>query len=103
MMTDLTLLEPNEPFVLPKGKVALLFHIPGHCAGCKRVISMLENKKLDNWTIFKIDSEAEEFAHLIKKYNVCMAPTIITFENGEQKETIAGLKAFIEKKGMFGD
>ena len=32
-----------------------------------------------------------------------MAPTLVIFENGEQKETIAGLKAFIEKKDMFGE
>jgi thiol-disulfide isomerase/thioredoxin len=103
MITDLTLLEQNEPFVLPKGKVALLFYIPGYCAGCKRVISILETKKLEDWTILKVDSEDENMSWLIKKYNVCMAPTIITFENGEQKDTIAGLKAFIEKKDIFGD
>ena len=40
MITDLTLIEPGEALVIPKGKVALLFHIPGHCAGCKRVISI---------------------------------------------------------------
>ena len=40
MITDLTLIEPGEALVIPKGKVALLFHIPGNCAGCKRVISI---------------------------------------------------------------
>ena len=68
-----------------------------------RFIGILETKKLEDWTILKIDSEDESFAPLIKKYNICMAPTLVIFENGEQKETIAGLKAFIEKKDMFGD
>ena len=103
MITDLTLIEPGEALVIPKGKVALLFHIPGHCAGCRRAIGILETKKLEDWTIIKIDSEDENMSGLIKKYNVSMAPTLVIFENGEQKETIAGLKAFIEKKDMFGE
>ena len=69
----------------------------------KRVIGILETKKLEDWTIYKVDSESGEFSDLVKQYNVCMAPTIITFENGEQKDIIAGLKAFIEKKDIFGD
>lgn len=85
------------------GKVALLFHIPEHCAGCKRVIGILETKKLEDWTIYKVDSESGEFSDLVEQYKVCMAPTIVTFKNGEQKDTIAGLKAFIEKKDIFGD
>lgn len=86
-----------------KGKEALLFHIPGHCAGCKRVISILQTKKLDDWTIYKVDSESGEFSDLVTQYKVSMAPTIITFEDGVQKDFIAGLKAFIEKKEIFGD
>lgn len=86
-----------------EGKTALLFYIPEHCMGCKRAIKILQDKPLTNWTIFLVDSEAEANKPLINQYNVSMAPTIITFENGEQKDFIAGLKAFIDKKDIFDD
>lgn len=85
------------------GKEALLFHIPGHCAGCKRVISILQTKKLEDWNIYTVNSESDEFTELINKYNVATAPTIVTFEDGIQQETIVGLKAFLGKKEIFGD
>lgn len=96
-------LNKGETPDLSTGKTALLFHIPGHCAGCKRVIKVLETKSLEGWTIYKVDSECGDFADLVEQYKVQMAPTIITFENGEQKDFIAGLKGFIDKKEIFGD
>lgn len=96
-------LNKGETPNLDNGKTALLFHIPGHCAGCKRVIKILETKSLTDWTIYKVDSECGDFTDLISQYQVQTAPTIITFENGEQKDVIAGLKDFIEKKEIFGD
>lgn len=84
-------------------KVALVFYIPEHCAGCKRAIKILQDKPLTNWKVFLVDSEAEANRSLINQYNVSMAPTIITFENGVQKDFLAGLKAFIEKKDIFDE
>ena len=85
------------------GKEALLFHIPGHCAGCKRVISILQTKKLEDWNIYTVNSESGEFTELINKYNVVTAPTVVTFKDGVQQEVIVGLKAFLGKKEIFGD
>lgn len=86
---------------ISEGKTALLFHIPGHCAGCKRAISTLSNMNTDNWKIFLLDAEDESNTELVKQYSVSMAPTIVVFENGEQKEKFAGLKSFLENKNIF--
>ena len=85
------------------GNVALVFYIPDRCAGCKRVINTLEAKKLENWTVYKIDSDSGEFADLVEQYEVQTAPTVIILENGEQKDFIEGLKTFLSKKDIFGE
>lgn len=97
----LTTLNNNKEF-LGEGNHALLFHIPGHCAGCKRVIGILETKELKDWTIYKVDAECDDNKDLISEYSVTTAPTIVTFKDGVQQEVIAGLKAFIERKEIFG-
>lgn len=101
MIEELALLEPGEPFVIPKGKVALVFHIPGHCAGCKRAISILKTKNLDDWSVFLINAEDESNAGLIKGYNVSTAPTIIVYENGNEINKLVGLKAFLDSQSIF--
>lgn len=83
------------------GKEALLFYIPGHCAGCKRAISILETKELKDWEIYLVDSEDENNRPLIEKYNVSTAPTIVTFNNGEVDQAIVGLRDFLQKKEIF--
>ena len=55
----------------------------------------------DNWKIFLLDAEDESNSELVKQYSVSMAPTIVVFENGEQKEKFAGLKSFLENKNIF--
>lgn len=93
----------NGQIDISQGKVALVFFIPDTCAGCKRVIKMLQDKPLTNWTVYLINSASELNRPLIENYKVSMAPTIITFEDGEQKDFIAGLKSFIEKKDIFNE
>ena len=92
-----------EELNIDEGKVGIIFYIPGHCAGCKRAIGILETKKLDDWTVYKVNSESDKFSRLIKQYEVSTAPTIVIFENGKQKDKIVGLKSFIEKKDIFGE
>jgi ribonucleoside-triphosphate reductase len=86
-----------------KGNEVLLFYIPDHCAGCKRVKKMLEDKNLQNWTIHLVDSESGEHKDLIEKYDVKMAPTLVVFKDGEPLKTIRGLKEFIENRELFVD
>lgn len=95
------LVELDDKLVLNDGNIALLFYIPDHCAGCKKVINVLENKDTKNWTIYKVNSESEKFADLIKQYEVTTAPTIIMFKDRIQVDKIVGLKNFIDKKDIF--
>ena len=64
-------LEIGETLNIPEnGKFAVVFHIPGHCAGCKRVVSILQKLNLDNWEIILVDAENEAFANLVQEHNV---------------------------------
>ena len=90
---------------IPKeGKYAIMFHLPGHCAGCKVALKTLEDKELKDITVELIDAGDENNRPLINEYSAQTAPTIIYFENGELTCRMDGLKAFISKqKEIFGD
>ena len=89
---------PNE------GKLAIMFHLPGHCAGCKVALSNLENKKLENIEVVLVNADEEEFKPLIAEYNVTTAPTIIVYENGEVVGEMRGLKDFLQNhKRLLGE
>lgn len=89
---------PNE------GKLAIMFHLPGHCAGCKVALSNLENKKLENIEVVLVNADEEEFKPLIAEYNATTAPTIIVYENGEVVGEMRGLKDFLQNhKRLLGE
>ena len=89
---------PNE------GKLAIMFHLPGHCAGCKVALSNLENKKLENIEVVLVNADEEEFKPLIAEYNVTTAPTIIVYENGAVVGEMRGLKDFLQNhKRLLGE
>lgn len=86
------------------GKFAIMFHLPGHCAGCKMAHKILEAKNLDNITVELIDAGNESNRFLIDKYEAKMAPTVVVFENGEQIAKTAGLKDFKARHvELFGE
>lgn len=91
----------GEQLNINEGNAAYLFHIPGHCAGCKRAISILQGMNTDDWTIYLINAEDKSNAELIEKYHVTTAPTIIIFKDGEEVEKLIGLKAFLDNKEKF--
>ena len=95
------LVELTGDLKLDNGNVALLFYIPGHCAGCKKVISVLEDNDTSEWIIYKVNSESEEFSDLIKKYDIKTAPTLVVFKDEVQVDKIVGLKDFITKRKTF--
>ena len=87
-----------------EGKYAVMFHLPGHCAGCKVALKTLEDKELKDITVELIDAGNEDNRPLINEYGVQTAPTIIYFEDGKVICRMDGLKAFISKqKEIFGD
>lgn len=94
--TDLTI--PNE------GKYAIMFHLPGHCAGCKVAVANLENKDLEDITVELINAEDNNNRPIVEKYEATTAPTVIVFENGEIVGRMNGLKDFLSNhKNLLGD
>lgn len=85
-----------------EGNNAIVFHIPGHCAGCKRALELINEMafdgKLADWNFYLIDAENDINKVLIDKYETTIAPTIITFKSGVQMNRTNGLKEFIQQK-----
>lgn len=90
---------------IPKeGNYAILFHLPGHCAGCKVAVSNLENKELKDITVELIDAEDEANRPIVEQYEAKTAPTTIVFKDGEVVGRMNGLKEFLSKhKELIGD
>ena len=87
-----------------EGKFAIMFHLPGHCAGCKFALSVLQKKKLEDVTVMLIDAGLDENHDLIEKYNASTAPTIVVFNNGEEVGRMAGVREFTDKQvELLGD
>lgn len=96
-------LSNEEKLEFHKEKSALLFHIPGHCAGCKMAIQVLNKLNTENWDIVLVNAEDELLEYLVTKHNISQTPTIVVFNNGKEVETIVGLKEFLAKQKMFGE
>lgn len=98
-------LQVGEEISIPKeGKLAIMFHLPGHCAGCKVALSNLQNKELKDVTVVLVNADEETFRPLITEYNATTAPTIIVYENGEIIGEMRGLKDFLQNhKRLIGD
>lgn len=94
-------LQVGEELYFTKAKGAIVFHIPGHCAGCKRAIATLEQSASENWDIILIDAESDKFKSYVEKYGAKTAPTIITFNKGTADKTFTGLKEFLANKSIF--
>lgn len=87
-----------------EGKLAIMFHLPGHCAGCKVALSNIENKKLENVEVVLVNADEESFKPLIEEYGATTAPTIIVYENGEIIGEMRGLKDFLQNhKRLLGE
>lgn len=97
--------KPGSALSIPvEGKYAIMFHLPGRCAGCKVALKTLEAKDLEGITVELIDAGDELNKSILEEYNASTAPTIIYFEDGELKHRMNGLKEFISKqKELFGD
>jgi glutaredoxin len=97
--------ESGKELSIPlEGKYAIMFHLPGHCAGCKVALKVLEGKKLENTTVELIDAGDEANRPLIDLFQATTAPTVIVFENGQAIGRMAGLREFNAKQQeLLGD
>lgn len=86
------------------GKFAIVFHLPGHCAGCKVAVKTLGDKELKDVTVVLVDAGDDNNKYLIDKYKPSMAPTMIVFNDGEIIGRTAGLREFQAKQQeLLGD
>ena len=51
-----------------EGNIGLFFHLPGHCAGCKRALGILEKKDLSNWKILLVNADIDDFKTLVHQF-----------------------------------
>lgn len=87
-----------------EGKHVIMFHLPGHCAGCKVALNTLENKELADVAVELIDAGNDSNRALSEAYGVTSAPTLIVFSDGSEIGRMCGLKEFIAKnKELIGD
>ena len=86
------------------GKYVVMFHLPGHCAGCKVALNNLENKELKDVTVELVDAGDDNNRSLGEAYTVSTAPTLIVFNDGNEIGRMCGLKEFLAKnKELIGD
>lgn len=94
----------NKLDIPTNGKFAIVFHLPGHCAGCKVAVETLKKKKLENTTVVLVDAGDEANRYLINLFQATTAPTVIVFNNGEGVGRMAGLREFQAKQQeLLGD
>lgn len=80
-----------EEKVLKADKPVLVDFYSDTCIPCKRmagVIGDIEDEYEDKLYLYKVNVNYEE--DLTVKYQVMSAPTLIVFENGEEKNRLSG-------------
>lgn len=74
------------------GKVLVDFYA-NWCGPCKMLSPIIEeiSEENPNYTFYKVN--VDEASEISRKYGVMSIPTLIKFENGEQKDKSIGLKS----------
>ena len=74
------------------GKVLVDFYA-NWCGPCKMLSPIIEeiSEETPNYTFYKVN--VDEASEISRKYGVMSIPTLIKFENGEQKDKSIGLKS----------
>lgn len=85
-----------------EGNIGLFFHLPGHCAGCKRALGILEKKDLSNWKILLVNADIDDFKTLVHQFDVTTAPSLV-YKQADAKSTmkVSGLRNFLEIQNIF--
>lgn len=80
-----------EEEVLKGGKKVLVDFFATWCGPCKMLAPILEQVQGEtDVEIVKVD--IDESMDLAKKFGIMSVPTMILFENGEEKDRIVGLR-----------
>lgn len=91
-----------EEKVLKADKPVLVDFYSDTCIPCKRmagVIGDIEDEYEDKLYLYKVNVNYEE--DLTVKYQVMSAPTLIVFENGEEKSRLSGVAGKDEIVKLF--
>lgn len=91
-----------EEKVLKADKPVLVDFYSDTCIPCKRMAGVLgdiEDEYEDTLYLYKVNVNYEE--DLTAKYQVMSAPTLIVFENGEEKSRLSGAASKDEIVKLF--
>lgn len=91
-----------EEKVLKADKPVLVDFYSDTCIPCKRMAGVLgdiEDEYEDKLYLYKVNVNYEE--DLTAKYQVMSAPTLIVFENGEEKNRLSGAAGKGEIVNLF--
>lgn len=91
-----------EEKVLKADKPVLVDFYSDTCIPCKRMAGVLgdiEDEYEDKLYLYKVNVNYEE--DLTAKYQVMSAPTLIVFENGEEKSRLSGVAGKDEIVKLF--
>ena len=91
-----------EEKVLKADKPVLVDFYSDTCIPCKRMAGVLgdiEDEYGDKLYLYKVNVNYEE--DLTAKYQVMSAPTLIVFENGEEKNRLSGAAGKDEIVNLF--
>ena len=91
-----------EEKVLKADKPVLVDFYSDTCIPCKRMAGVLgdiEDEYEDKLYLYKVNVNYEE--DLTEKYQVMSAPTLIVFENGEEKSRLSGVAGKDEIVKLF--
>ncbi len=91
-----------EEKVLKADKPVLVDFYSDTCIPCKRMAGVLgdiEDEYEDKLYLYKVNVNYEE--DLTAKYQVMSAPTLIVFENGEEKNRLSGAAGKDEIVNLF--
>jgi len=93
-----------EEFIKTHDKPILADFWASWCGPCQMMAPILQELAKD-WkgriTIIKVDTEAKQ--HLAQQYNIANIPTMILFQNGEEKYRIHGATPLTQLKNTLSE
>jgi len=97
IMAERLNIESFESKILENDKLVLIDFYSDSCVPCKRIsplLAELEELYADKLYVGKVNIAYD--THLVERYEVTAAPTLIFFKNGEQIKKLVGIQKKIE-------
>ena len=95
MLKHLEKEEDFNPFI--NGNLVLVDFYADWCGPCKMLAPVLE--KIDFVDILKVNTD--KFPNIASSYGVMSIPTLIFFQNGEEKKKLIGLTSIDDLKAAY--